>query len=142
MQQIILVFYPPNPTRSSPKRSNRAPSHAPCQLNLLSCPSFVAPTSFLLIVVCDLFVGSRLRPQCTLFLTFFSLFHLPPRTMGNRPPTHSTQVASPLQRTPHHQHQLLVDCCVFQLNSGNLRLRRPPSLNFIFFYPNLLPQMM
>jgi hypothetical protein len=97
---------------------------------LFSCPSFVAPAYFLLIVVCDSFVGGRLRPRCILFSIFFSSFHSPPGTMRQRPPTRSTPIASPLQRTPHHRHRLLVDCCVFRLNGGNLRPRHRPSLNF------------
>ncbi len=67
---------------------------------------------------------------------FFSSFHSPPGTMRQRPPTHSTPVASPLQHPPHHRHQLLVDSCVFRLNGGNLTpTRHPPSLNFIFSIP-------
>jgi hypothetical protein len=134
-----FIFVPPRPTQSSPKRSNRAPPHTPCRSNLLSFPSFIAPACFLLIVVCDLFVGGRL-PRYILFLTFFSSFHSPPGMMRQRPPTRSTPVASPLQRTTHHRHQLLVNCCVFRLNGGNLRPRHPPSLNFNFFYPNSSPQ--
>jgi hypothetical protein len=69
---------------------------------------------------------------------FFLSF--PPGTMQQCPPTCSTPVASPLQCTFHHRYPLLFDCCVSRLNGGNLRLRHPPSLNFIFFYPNLLPK--
>jgi hypothetical protein len=129
-------FLPPRPTQLSPKTIKLHPPHAPCRSNLLSCPSFIEPVCFLLIVVCDLFVGGRLRPRCILFSTFFVI----PFAACNDDPTQSTPVVPPLQRTPHHWHQLLVDCCVFQLNGSNFRPRHPPSINLIFFYPNCCPK--
>ena len=65
-------------------------------------------------------------PSPSLF-SFFSSLHLPPKTMGKRPPPRvpPVRIASPM---PHpHRHHRSVGCCVKKSSSGHSRpVLRPP----------------
>ncbi len=76
-------------------------------------------------------IGGRLRPRC-IFIFLFLFFAAPFDAPNNETtsPTRSAPVASPLQRPPHRQRQLLVGCCVPPSNGGHLRPRVHPSLYF------------
>jgi hypothetical protein len=74
-------------------------------------------------------IGGRLMPRCIFFIYFFTAPFDAPNN-GTTSPTRSAPVTSPLKRPPHRRRQLSVGCCVPPSNSGHLRPRVRPSINF------------
>ncbi len=102
---------PPEMMVSSPRAS-------PLWLILFPC--------FWLVVEWKILIGGRIRPQRILVFNFLLLLNLPPRAKRQHPPTHSALVLPLLQFIPYCRHQLLVDYCLLQSNSGHLRPRHSP----------------
>jgi hypothetical protein len=100
----------------------------PC---VLSHPPSITPVCFWLVAACKISNGSHLRPSSFLFLYFFLSFNLLPQSKKNTPPytLHPGRASSPSSLPL--LHQLLVDCCVLQPNSGHLGPRPHPCLHFL-----------
>jgi hypothetical protein len=110
------------------------PSPSPNVFALLcsqSYPSSITPMCFWLVVAFKISNSGHLRPLLYFIYVIFLSFNLLPQNKKNIPHMHSIPAVHPLHHPSYCCCQLLVDCCVLQPNSGNLRLRTHPPLYFL-----------